>query len=90
MILRAWRSELLWTATTTSIVTLACVPDKSFLLVLVALDYLFAGYPFKSGLSGPVSKWGGSIIFTIGSGSRIRSKHGFLVEEFFFVQSPAE
>ena len=31
-------SEPLWTATTPSMVTLACVPDKSFLLELVVLS----------------------------------------------------
>jgi len=33
------KTTTLWT---TSMVTLACVPDKPFLLVLVALNYLFA------------------------------------------------
>ena len=32
----------LWTANTTSIVALACVPDKSFRPVLVALNSMFA------------------------------------------------
>ena len=41
VILKAWTSEPLWTATTTSMATLACVPDMSFLLVLVALNSLF-------------------------------------------------
>jgi len=30
---RAWTSGPLWTATTTSMATLACVPDNTFLLV---------------------------------------------------------
>jgi len=37
-------------------VTLAYVPDNSFLLVWVALSYLFACWPSNSGPSGPVSK----------------------------------
>ena len=39
---KRWGSEKYWTVTTTSMATLACVPDKSFLLVLVAIVSLFA------------------------------------------------
>jgi len=37
-------------------VTPACVSDEPFLLVLVALNYLFACWLSNSGPSGPVSK----------------------------------
>ena len=54
-ILRAWTSEPLWTATTTSIAALACVPDKALLLVKAALNYLTTSGPvLKSTLGGGV------------------------------------
>ena len=45
-----------WTAITSSMATLACVPDSPFLLVLVALDLRSACSPSNSGPSGPEPK----------------------------------